>query len=93
MHSKYDLKLVAFKGGNTMATRQLEKYKRIKDGNKWVFYAYTSTLNDKRKKYTSPTFKTKKESSEAEDEYALKYSCKPLDDNITFKHLYTLYYE
>ena len=76
-----------------MATRQLEKYKWTKDGRKWVFYAYTPTLDGKRKKYTSQAYKTKKEALEAEAEYALKYSGKPLDDSITFKQLYTLYYE
>ena len=76
-----------------MATRQLEKYKWTKDGRKWVFYTYLPTLNGKRKKYTSSAFKTKKEALEAEAEFALKYSGKPLDDNITFKQLYTLYYE
>ena len=75
-----------------MATRQLEKYKWTKDGRKWVFYAYLPTLDGKRRKYTSPAFKTKKEALEAEAEFALKYSGKPLDDNITFKQLYTAYY-
>lgn len=76
-----------------MATRQLEKNKWTKDGRKSVFYAYTPTLDGKRKKYTSQAYKTKKESLEAEAEYALNYSGKPLDDSITFKQLYTLYYE
>ena len=87
MPSKYGLELVALKGGKIMATRKLEEYKWTKDGRKWVFYTYTPNLNGKRKKYTSPAYFTKKEALEAEAEYALRYSGKPLDSNITFKHV------
>lgn len=36
-----------------MATRLLEKYKWTKDGRKWVFYTWTTSLDGKSKKYTS----------------------------------------
>lgn len=32
-----------------MATRLLEKYKWTKDGRKWVFYTWTTSLDGKRK--------------------------------------------
>ena len=76
-----------------MATRKLEEYKWTKDGRKWVFYTYIPTLKGTRKKYTSKAYKTKQEAIEAENEFNLKYNLKPLDCTITFKQLYTMYYE
>ena len=55
-----------------MATRLLEKYKWTKDGRKWVFYTWTTSLDGKRKKYTSKAFKTKNEALAAEREFSLK---------------------
>ena len=76
-----------------MATRQLEKYKWTKDGRKWVFYTWTQSLDGKRKKYTSKAFHTKKEALEAEREYVSKLTVFTEDKGMTFKDLYTAYYE
>ena len=75
-----------------MATRLLEQYKWTKDGRKWVFYCWIPSLNGKRKKYTSPAFKTKNEALKAEREYSLKMNVVKEDKNMTFKELYTKYY-
>ena len=75
-----------------MATRLLEQYKWTKDGRKWVFYTYIPTLKGKRKKYTSPAFKTKKEALVAEREFAIKMGTITENQDMTFKELYTAYY-
>lgn len=75
-----------------MATRLSEQYKWTKDGRKWVFYCWISSLNGKRKKYTSPASKTKNEALKAEREYSLKMNVVKEDKNMTFKELYTKYY-
>ena len=81
------------KGGMIkMATRLLEQYKWTKDGRKWVFYTWVPTLNGKRKKYTSPAFKTKKEALVAEREFAVKMGNYNENEDMTFKELYTAYY-
>lgn len=76
-----------------MATRLLEKYKWTKDGRKWVFYTWTTSLDGKRKKYTSKAYHTKKEALEAEREYVSKLTVFTEDKGMTFKDLYTAYYE
>ena len=76
-----------------MATRLLEQYKWTKDGRKWVFYTWIPTLDGKRKKYTSPAFKTKKEALIAESEFAVKIGNYNANENMTFKELYIAYYE
>ena len=76
-----------------MATRLLEKYKWTKDGRKWVFYTWTTSLDGIRKKYTSKAYHTKKEALEAEREYVSKLTVFTEDKGMTFKDLYTAYYE
>jgi len=71
-----------------MATRLLEKYKWTKDGRKWVFYTWTTSLDGKRKKYTSKAYHTKKEALEAEREYVSKLTVFTEDKGMTFKDLY-----
>ena len=80
------------KEDDIMATRLSEQYKWTKDGRKWVFYCWISSLNGKRKKYTSPASKTKNEALKAEREYSLKMNVVKEDKNMTFKELYTKYY-
>lgn len=76
-----------------MATRLLEKYKWTSDGRKWVFYTWIPTLSGKRKKYTSKAYKTKNEALKAEREYSLKVGDINESTDMTFKELYTKYYE
>lgn len=76
-----------------MATRLLEQYKWTKDGRKWVFYCWIPSLNGKRKKYTSPAFKTKNEALQAEKEYLNKYKDVEVNPHMTLKETYTIYYE
>ena len=78
-----------------MATRLLEKNKWTKDGRKWVFYTWVPTLTGKRKKYTSRAYHTKKEALIAEREYERQRSLSNYkeDNDITFKDLYTSYFE
>ena len=73
------------KEDDIMATRLSEQYKWTKDGRKWVFYCWISSLNGKRKKYTSPASKTKNEALKAEREYSLKMNVVKEDKNMTFK--------
>ena len=80
------------KEDDIMATRLSEQYKWTKEGRKWVFYCWISSLNGKRKKYTSPASKTKNEALKAEREYSLKMNVVKEDKNMTFKELYTKYY-
>jgi Site-specific recombinase XerD len=76
-----------------MATRLLEQYKWTKDGRKWVFYTYITTLNGKRKKYTSPAYHTEKEAINAEKEFADSFKPFSSENIITFKDLYNVFYD
>ena len=76
-----------------MATRLLEQYKWIKDGRKWVFYTWITTLNGKRKKYTSPAYHSEKEAIKAENEFTAAFKPYSEENIITFKDLYTVFYD
>ena len=78
-----------------MATRLLEQYKWTKDGRKWVFYTWETTLDGKRRKKFSKAYHTKKEALAAEREYVGKMNLKTFskDKEMTFKDLYEAYYE
>lgn len=75
-----------------MATRQLEKYKWTKDGRKWIYYTWITTLDGKRKKYFSKAYHTKKEALISEREFIAKMGNFTENKNMTFKDLYTAYY-
>lgn len=76
-----------------MATRLLEQYKWTKDKRKWVFYTWVTSLDGKRKKYTSKAYHTKKEALEAEREFVSKITIYTEDKGMTFKDLYLSYYD
>ena len=76
-----------------MATRQLEQYKWTKDGRKWVFYLWITSLDGTRKKHTSQAYHTKKEALIAEREFASKITIYTDDKGMTFKDLYLAYYD
>ena len=76
-----------------MATRLLEQYKWTKDGRKWVFYTWITTLDGKRRKKFSKAYHTKKEALAAEREYIARLGNYNEDKSMTFKDLYLAYYE
>ena len=76
-----------------MATRLLEQYKWTKDGRKWVFYTWETTLSGKKRKKFSKAYHTKKEALLAEREYAANLNSVVEDKSMTFKELYEAYYE
>jgi integrase len=76
-----------------MATRLLEQYKWTKDGRKWVFYTWETTLSGKKRKKFSKAYHTKKEALLAEREYAANLNSVVDNKSMTFKELYTAYYE
>ena len=76
-----------------MATRLLEQYKWTKDGRKWVFYTWETTLSGKKRKKFSKAYHTKKEALLAEREYAANLNSVVDDKSMTFRELYTAYYE
>lgn len=75
-----------------MATRLLEQDKWTKDDRKWVFYTGETTLSGKKKKF-SKAYHTKKEALLAEQEYAANLNSVVDDKSMTFRELYTAYYE
>ena len=75
-----------------MATRLLEQYKWTSDGRKWVFYTWIPTLSGNRKKYTSIAYKSQKEAEIAEKEYLFTLKDYNVNEEMTFKELYTAYY-
>ena len=76
-----------------MATKQLPRERWTKDGRKWIFYDWIPTLDGKRKKFISQAYHTKKEALEAERDYLLSYNKNININDMTFKDLYTQYYE
>lgn len=71
----------------------MEQYKWTKDGRKWVFYTWETTLSGKKRKKFSQAYHTKKEALLAEREYAANLNSIVEDKNMTFKDLYDAYYK
>ena len=77
-----------------MAIKQLDKSEWTKDGRKWIFYDYIKNLDGSRRKYKSKKFFTKTEALSAERDFLLtNASYEDKNRNMTFKDLYTLFYE
>lgn len=76
-----------------MAVRLLEKSKWTKDGRKYIWYIWETGLDGKKRKKFSKAYKTEAEAKRAEKEYLKMSEVFEGDMNMTFKELYTKYYE
>jgi len=76
-----------------MAVILLNKKEWTKDGRKWIFYTRYKDLSGKTKQYKSKKYKTKPEAQEAERLFFLELDKYRPDNNMTFKELYTAFYE
>ena len=76
-----------------MAVRLLEKSKWTKDGRKYIWYIWETGLDGKKRKKFSKAYKTETEAKRAEKEYLKMREVFEGDMNMTFKELYTKYYE
>ncbi|MBQ7140145.1 MAG: site-specific integrase [Bacilli bacterium] len=76
-----------------MAVRLLEKSKWTKDGRKYIWYIWETGLDGKKRKKFSKAYKTEAEAKRAEKEYLKMSEIFEGDMNMTFKDLYTKYYE
>ena len=76
-----------------MAVRLLEKSKWTKDGRKYIWYVWETGLDGKKHKKFSKAYKTEAEAKRAEKEYLKIADVFEGDMNMTFKDLYTKYYE
>lgn len=76
-----------------MAIRLLEEKKWTKDGRKYIWYVWETGLNGKKHKKFSKAYKTEVEAKRAEKEYLKMSEVFEGDMNMTFKELYTKYYE
>ena len=76
-----------------MAVRLLEEKKWTKDGRKYIWYVWETGLDGKKHKKFSKAYKTEAEAKRAEKEYLKMSEVFEGDMNMTFKDLYTKYYE
>ena len=76
-----------------MAVRLLEEKKWTKDGRKYIWYVWETGLDGKKHKKFSKAYKTEEEAKRAEKEYLKMSEVFEGDMNMTFKELYTKYYE
>lgn len=76
-----------------MAVRLLEEKKWTKDGRKYIWYVWETALDGKKHKKFSKAYKTEAEAKRAEKEYLKMSEVFEGDMNMTFKELYTKYYE
>ena len=76
-----------------MAVRLLEEKKWTKDGRKYIWYVWETGLDGKKHKKFSKAYKTEAEAKRAEKEYLKMSEVFEGDMNMTFKDLYTRYYE
>ena len=76
-----------------MAVRLLEEKKWTKDGRKYIWYVWETGLDGKKHKKFSKAYKTEAEAKSAEKEYLKMSEVFEGDMNMTFKELYTKYYE
>lgn len=76
-----------------MAVRLLEEKKWTKDGRKYIWYVWETGLDGKKHKKFSKAYKTEAEAKRAEKEYLKMSEVFESDMNMTFKELYTKYYE
>ena len=76
-----------------MAVILLNKKEWTKDGRKWIFYTRYKNLSGKTKQYKSKKFLNKKEAIEAERIFFLQLDKYRPDNDMTFKDLYTAFYE
>ena len=76
-----------------MAVILLNKKEWTKDGRKWIFYTRYKDLSGKTKQYKSKKFLNKKEAIEAERLFLLQLDKYRPDNDMTFKDLYTAFYE
>ena len=76
-----------------MAVRLLEEKKWTKDGRKYIWYVWETGLDGKKHKKFSKAYKTEAEAKRAEKEYLKMTEVFEGDMNMTFKELYTKYYE
>ena len=76
-----------------MAVRLLEEKKWTKDGRKYIWYVWETGLDGKKHKKFSKAYKTEAEAKRDEKEYLKMSEVFEGDMNMTFKELYTKYYE
>ena len=76
-----------------MAVRLLEEKRWTKDGRKYIWYVWETGLDGKKHKKFSKAYKTEAEAKRAEKEYLKMSEVFEGDMNMTFKELYTKYYE
>lgn len=76
-----------------MAIILLNKKEWTKDGRKWIFYTRYKDLDGRTKQYKSKKYINKKEAQEAEKQFYLKFDKYRHDNNMTFKDLYTAFYD
>lgn len=76
-----------------MAVRLLEEKKWTKDGRKYIWYVWETGLDGKKHKKFSKAYKTEAEAKHDEKEYLKMSEVFEGDMNMTFKELYTKYYE
>lgn len=76
-----------------MAVRLLEEKKWTKDGRKYIWYVWETGLDGKKHKKFSKAYKTETEAKRAEKEHLKMSEVFEGDMNMTFKELYTKYYE
>lgn len=76
-----------------MAVRLLEEKKWTKDGRKYIWYVWETGLDGKKHKKFSKAYKTEAEAKRAEKEYLKMSEVFEGNMNMTFKELYTKYYE
>ena len=74
-----------------MSVRQLKK--ATLNGNKWIFETRYINLMGKKKHYTSPSYKSKREAAEAERVFLLSLTDNINYNNLTFNDLYNKYIE
>lgn len=76
-----------------MAIILLNKKEWTKDGRKWIFYTRYKDLSGNVKQYKSKKFLNKKDAQLAEKEFYLNFDKNRPDNDMTFKELYTAFYE
>lgn len=76
-----------------MSVNQLKQSEWTKDGRKWIFQTRYKDLDGNIKKYKSRKYFTKKEALEAERTFLLELDKYRPDTDMTFKDLYTAFYE
>ncbi|MCM1371351.1 MAG: site-specific integrase [Clostridium sp.] len=76
-----------------MSISKLDSKRWTKDGRKWNFHVRYKDLEGKTRQYQSKLFKTKLEAKEAERIFFLQLDKYRPDNDITFKELYSAFYE